>query len=685
MRTTPSGGANVRLGLAATLILAPSLGLAYLGYTTLADRQESLRVTYGATATLLRDRLSAEVTSRIETIVRTSYQAPARTDSPQAAGQWLRGVADANPGLGRPFIVVGPRQLATTDIWSGWAEGHAMALPGAAAAALRAGEFAESVGSNLEAALQHYRHAESIATTPTSRAFARSRVGRTLFKQRRFAESIAAYQSLIDSPGAQRVHGLPLAVIARLQMADALLECGRDADAREARSDLLRWILEHPWDLQAGYGYELERAYRAAPEAAEEVRANVERLRDGIALLTGIEARLDAVVVGDDAPRSVSLGHQSALVVHSAAGNTSLTMGFVIDAGVLADILETAVLTGIELGPDVQARLIDEAGRSSGADAPIEPLAAADMAPILGGWRIALADRRGRTLDELSARERWTSAALVGGALLVLLAGVVITGRAWMREAQLARLRTDFVSNVSHELKTPLALIRMSGETLESGLVTDPAKQREFHGIIRRESERLTYLIDNVLDTAKIEAGTRTFTRTRMDLVDLVREVLRAYTPLLARQGFVVDPVLPATPVFILADRDGISQALVNLLQNAIKYSPDRRHLRIAVSRDRHDLQLSVTDQGIGIQPNQLPRIFERYYRGATEGLSTPAGSGLGLPIVEHFMRAHGGRVDVESRPGQGSTFSLVFPIAEVAEITSNATETTGTEGTVPS
>jgi signal transduction histidine kinase len=663
MRTPLPGGATVRLVLAATLILAPGAGLAYLGYTALADQQESMRATYGATATLLRDRLGAEVTSRIETIGRTSPPPPDSADSPDSARQWLRAVADAHPSLGRPFIVAGRGRLATADVWSGWPDGPTLALSGMGATALRAGEIAESADRDLDAALRHYRHAESLATSPGSRAFARSRVGRTLFKQRRFTDSVRAYQSLIDSPEDQKIHGLPLAVIARLQMVDALVESGRDAEARAARADLLRWMLDHPWDLQAGYGYELERGLRSAPDAARELAGRAGRLREAIALLGSLHPRLDAIASDNEAPRSMAIGNESAILVTVAAGGKPLALGFVIDAAFVAGILETSVLTGIDLGPNLQARLIDQSGRPSAGHTTIQPLATADMAPILSGWRIALADRHGRTLEEVSARERWTSAALVGGGLLLLIVGVVVTGRAWMREAQLARLRTDFVSNVSHELKTPLALIRMSGETLESGLVADQAKQREFHGIIRRESERLTHLIDNVLDTAKIEAGTRTFTRTRMDLVELVRDVLGAYTPLLSRQGFAVDTVLPSTAVPIDADRDGVSQALVNLLQNAIKYSADSRQLRIAVSRAESEVHLSVTDRGIGITPDQLPRIFERYYRGATDGLSMPAGSGLGLPIVQHLMRAHGGRVDVESRPGQGSTFSLVFPV----------------------
>jgi signal transduction histidine kinase len=263
----------------------------------------------------------------------------------------------------------------------------------------------------------------------------------------------------------------------------------------------------------------------------------------------------------------------------------------------------------------------------------------------------------------LGARERWGYGALVTAMMGVLVLGVLFTARAWAREQELARLRTHFVSNVSHELKTPLALIRMFGETLESGLVTDAGKQREFHGIIRRESERLTHLINNVLDTARIEAGARRFELLSTDLVPLARETVDAYAPFFTRLGFDVRIDLPAGPVTIAMDRDAVAQALVNLLQNAIKYSKESRHVSVAVTTTGDQACLAVTDRGIGIPAAEIPRIFDQYYRIPAEGAGDPPGSGLGLAIARHVMAAHGGRIEVTSAPGEGSTFTLVFPL----------------------
>jgi signal transduction histidine kinase len=238
------------------------------------------------------------------------------------------------------------------------------------------------------------------------------------------------------------------------------------------------------------------------------------------------------------------------------------------------------------------------------------------------------------------------------------------------REHRVESLRRDFVANVSHELKTPLALIRMFGETLESGIVTDEAKRQEFYAIIRRESDRLTHLINNVLDVARIDAGTKQYAIAEADIVALTREAIDAYQPLLDRLGFAVDTVLPDSPVLVALDRDAIAQALVNLFQNAIKYSGDVKTLEVSVVVESGTVRLSVADQGIGIVPAEMPRIFEKHYRirsGASSALSGSGGSGLGLAIVKHAIEAHGGQVEVVSAPERGSTFTLVLPLRPAA------------------
>lgn len=257
------------------------------------------------------------------------------------------------------------------------------------------------------------------------------------------------------------------------------------------------------------------------------------------------------------------------------------------------------------------------------------------------------------------------AATLIPALGLGMLLALVMFYRGFLRERHLSRLKTDFVANVSHELKTPLALIRLFGETLSLDRVRDEAKRKEYYDIITRESERLTHLINNVLDFASIEANKKSYDLVPTDLGSVVRDTLRTYHFHLEEKGFRVEeeiePDLPACP----ADRDAVAQAVINLLNNAVKYSDHRKEVRVRVWQDRESVRISVADRGVGIAAADLERIFEGFYR--VKATRTPGrrGSGLGLSLVEHIAQSHGGRVAVQSTPGEGSTFTLAFPFPE--------------------
>lgn len=191
--------------------------------------------------------------------------------------------------------------------------------------------------------------------------------------------------------------------------------------------------------------------------------------------------------------------------------------------------------------------------------------------------------------------------------------------------------------------------------------------------MIRRESERLTHLINNVLDLGRIDAGTKRYAFKRENLAVTVREALGAYRPLFDRLGFRIESHLPSDPVTVTMDRDAIVQALINLFQNVIKYSGDRQHVSVSLEVDRDWARVSVTDRGIGIAPAEIPKIFEPYYRIPTDRSSTAPGSGLGLSLVKHAVEAHGGRIDVRSTPGEGSVFTLLLPLEGTPARTSTA------------
>jgi len=269
---------------------------------------------------------------------------------------------------------------------------------------------------------------------------------------------------------------------------------------------------------------------------------------------------------------------------------------------------------------------------------------------------------RGTTLAALG--EHWVhiSFLILGGLSFLLAGGIFLTYRNVSKEMALARLKSDFVSNVSHELRTPLALIRLYAETLELGRLTGPSKHQEYYSIIRKESERLTALINNILDFSRIEAGRKEYDFRETDMCELVRNTLESYRYQIEQNGFTFEEKIAEVPP-LNVDREAMARSLVNLVNNALKYSQDRKHIRVNLYREDGTVKLEVVDQGIGIPASEQHRIFEKFYRVGDPLVHNTKGSGLGLSLVQHIARAHGGDVVVESTPGAGSKFTITLPL----------------------
>jgi signal transduction histidine kinase len=273
-----------------------------------------------------------------------------------------------------------------------------------------------------------------------------------------------------------------------------------------------------------------------------------------------------------------------------------------------------------------------------------------------------------RNKDRSIEREvrRWAvgKAALIAFVDLLMLGGLYLIYTNVKREVHLARLKSDFVANVSHELKTPLALIRLFAETLELGRVASPVRAQEYYRVINKESQRLTQLINNILDFSRIEAGRKEYRFAPADVGRIVHDVIESYRFPIEQQGFTLEVDVPEGLPAAEVDKEALSQAVINLVNNAIKYSPDEKHLKVSARAEAGTLVLSVADRGIGIAKADQKRIFEKFYRAENSLVHETKGSGLGLSLVQHIVEAHGGTTRVESAPGKGSTFTLVLPVS---------------------
>jgi signal transduction histidine kinase len=270
---------------------------------------------------------------------------------------------------------------------------------------------------------------------------------------------------------------------------------------------------------------------------------------------------------------------------------------------------------------------------------------------------------RGTTIAALSNHFLNTSYLILASLTILMGGGMFLTYRNVNREIALAKLKSDFVSNVSHELRTPLASIRLYAETLEMGRLTTPEKYHDYYRIIRKESERLTGLINNILDFSRIEAGRKEYDFKETDLTEVVRSTLDSCRYQVEQQGFTYEENLESGLPPVRVDREAIARSLLNLVNNAVKYSGDEKYLRVNLYRSNGVVRMEVVDHGIGVPRSEQQKIFEKFYRACDPLVHNTKGSGLGLSLVKHVVEAHRGEVEVSSTPGYGSKFTIVLPV----------------------
>lgn len=259
------------------------------------------------------------------------------------------------------------------------------------------------------------------------------------------------------------------------------------------------------------------------------------------------------------------------------------------------------------------------------------------------------------------------------GAFIILLAAIMIFGvvlliRDISRESEATLLKTEFVHNISHELKTPLTLIRLFGETLQTKKNLSKQEIEDSYEIITKESERLSHLINNVLDFSKIEMGKKEFNFTEGSLSKVVDETLESYRYHLEKKGFTVYKEITTDLPDISFDKEAIASVLINLLSNVVKFSPDEKNVTVRLFRADETIALQVADKGIGISKKEIPKIFHRFYRSKTNLGPDSKGSGLGLALVKHITKAHDGSIQVESELGKGSVFTIYLPVSKLQE-----------------
>jgi len=278
-------------------------------------------------------------------------------------------------------------------------------------------------------------------------------------------------------------------------------------------------------------------------------------------------------------------------------------------------------------------------------------------------WRLNVAMTSAEELVAAVARRRVWEMVLVGLSGAVVIAGLIVIMLAAARERKLSNLKSDFVANVSHELKTPLSLVRMFGELLQSGRVESEEKQRQYLQIIVSESERLGALIENVLDFAKVERGKAAYEFVEGNVEDVVARAVEACRLRAERQNIALELVVAPNLPTVKLDERAIEIAVINLVDNALKYAPGGDSISISLSSVDRFVEIAVTDQGPGIPVEDRKRVFERFERGKGPVGRQVRGSGIGLALVKHIAEAHGGKATVAQALPHGSRFSITLKV----------------------
>jgi signal transduction histidine kinase len=357
---------------------------------------------------------------------------------------------------------------------------------------------------------------------------------------------------------------------------------------------------------------------------------------------------------------------------HRLGSEPDLIFGAQLNLDRVVDGLRGLVQAGPELRDEICVAVLDDNAKpvalsKAGFSANWKrPLVATEIGDALPHWEVTAYLVNPAQLAHAANTARLTLGLLIAVLVLAIGVGSWLIVSSLNSELKLTRQKTDFVGNVSHELKTPLTSIRMFSELLAEGRVSDQAKQRSYLNIITAEAARLTRLINNVLDFSRMERGEKKYNFQPCDLAEVVRAAAQTFRPHLETNGFKFDCVLPDTAVPVHGDADALSQIIVNLLSNAEKYSNGGKEITLELGRRESPLphaEVKVLDRGSGVPRGSEEKVFEKFYRAHDSLSSGVQGSGLGLTIARQIARAHGGDVVYEPREGGGSCFILRLPL----------------------
>jgi signal transduction histidine kinase len=533
------------------------------------------------------------------------------------------------------------------------------------ASVFEVGELAEFQQRDYAKAITIFREL-SHSKDPAIRAGALLRLGRNLRKAQQSRAALGIYDEL-DQMGATPVGGLPVELLARHARCTLLDELKLTTEVKREARLLYASLHNGRWKLDRGTYrfYEQETSRWYTPDS--DLQAHVE---DGVPTATAVELLWETwqrIRRGED----VAAGHRSVWILGRPVLLVWRTSSDRLVALVAGErYLEQQWLSGLRPLMDrqgVRLALTDAEGHPLLAQFPTTSVRQAirSSAETQLPWtlRVLSQDPQAELTQERNRRRLLLSAFSLLFAFVLV--GSYFIARAVTHELEVARLQSDFVSAVSHEFRTPLASLCQLSEMLTDGRVPSETRRQEYYEGLRRASERLYRLVETLLDFGRMQAGAQQYRFELVEMGSFFRGVVEDFAEEARGRGYKVDvadhPHLPP----VQADRDALARALRNLLDNAVKYSPQNKTVWAKATCENGGVAISVSDKGLGVDPHEQKRIFKKFVRGASAEVAGAKGTGLGLTMVEHIVAAHGGQVHVDSEPGVGSTFTILLPSAK--------------------
>jgi signal transduction histidine kinase len=549
----------------------------------------------------------------------------------------------------------------------------------------------EFVEKNHARAAELYQEYYQMASSGQHKATALEAMGRCFVATKKYDRAVKIYGLLIkDFSHLKNKAGHPFGIVASMQLYEISKRQKKDKQGLEDLIHLYedikngKWLIDIPaYDL---FIQEIEAAIesRLGENHLPEAQASYQSIQNRISpyleslmfaeflktkIIPRIKENVSLTPVTEKDQTKRLLAHyrdQPYMISYKTFPRKGMITrgGFCWDLQSLKENFIPRILKNIEKETDLQVMIVDESdgspNKNNFSESSSLVLAFRQFPPL---WQFVVSQPVWGNLQQTAQREVLIYGILFFVIVALLVLGAVLIARDITREKEATRLKTEFVHNVSHELKTPLTLIRLYGETLQRKKNLSNLQKDECYEIITKESERLSHLINNVLDFSRIDMGRKEFDFQKGNLGEAIKETLESYRYHMEKKGFSVRARIDSHLPEMHFDREAISSVLVNLLSNAVKFSSDKKEVTVKLFKENGKAIIQVSDKGIGIDPKEIKKIFTRFYRSKNKGSSESKGSGLGLTLVKHITKAHGGRVAVESEPGEGTTFSIIFPI----------------------